>query len=105
MPQETDNVQESLRQEFIATRDAYHQKRDKVREQISEHQNAIYQHKQEIGKLEQQVRQERPRVGDAKVECPNCDVISMVYDHMVPGQCARQIWYKCLICAHTDYQT
>ena len=110
MSQEKDTAQKNatqafLRQEFKAIRDAYHQKCAQFRAQISTHQKIIEENEYKIGKLEAQLRSEKPRLDDASRECPACDIISMVYDHMVPGQGMREHLYKCRICGYEAYNT
>lgn len=92
-------------EEYTAIKNAYHKKRDEIKVQIKEHQTQISTHKVAIGRLEEQVEKTRPKVGDATKICEPCDIYSMVFEGIEPGQGGRKHWYECIICRHSDYTT
>lgn len=91
--------------EYTAVRDAYHKKRDEMKTQIKGHLAQVSAHNLAIQKLEKEMEKARPKVGDATELCEPCDIYSMVYKGMEPGQGGRKHWYQCVICRHTDFTT
>jgi hypothetical protein len=86
-------------------RDEYQTMRDTLKSRIEEHNVEIRGRKQSISKLEEEICKARPTIEGAKRLCKPCDIISMKFTGMVPGQGEREFWYECVLCGHKDYHT
>jgi|SRR3989338_535428 len=91
--------------EYTILRDTYHKKRDEIKVGIKQHQTQISTHRTAIGELEKQIEESRPRVNEATKICEKCDIYSMVFEGIEPGQGGRERWYECIICKNVDYET
>jgi hypothetical protein len=92
-------------QKYIALRNAYHQMRGELEAQIQSHSSHIAEHTVAIRGLRNQINQARPTIPGANKLCEKCDVISMVFGGVEPGQSERIRWYNCVICGHEAYET
>ena len=91
-----DNIEDTVK-----ARDAFHKKRDELKEKIAQHQTQITEHNQQAGKLEEEIDNSRPFVEgcDSSIKCDNCDIYSMKFVGSTPEP-DRENFYKCVICNH-----
>lgn len=89
----------------LRLRDQYLKRRDEVMAKIAENRATIKAIQIEITGLEKVLEDERPKLEGARLVCKNCDILSMKYDHTVPGQGEREMWYKCSLCGYSNYTT
>ena len=90
MKPETD-ILEDKSQMYKLLRTHYHAARDLLRIEIKEHE-------QKIRGLEKQIKEIRPRTEHRDMICESCDMISMKYIGMVPGQGGSIRCYECEVC-------
>jgi hypothetical protein len=76
--------------------DSFYAKRNELKSQIN-------LHVAEISRLEGDLVQIRPRIGNGQKLCEICDVISMKFTGFEPDT-EDYHWYTCSICGHEYYE-
>lgn len=92
------------KEDYEAVREAYRAQKEGIKAQIAERQKKVLGEQIEISKLEKKLEDARPRTAKGERVCEKCDITSMAPDGVVPGQGAREYWYKCEVCGHTDFE-
>ena len=92
-------------EKFLELRETYYQLRHALKTQIKEHETKIARSRLEVSKLEEEIKKSRPILPGAEKICEKCDIISMEYDGIIPGQGSRIRVYACMICGYVDGDT
>ncbi len=108
MPEQIHKPTPKLKEKYILIRDAFHEKRNGLKNKIQEHQSEIDSHKEKIISLEKEVNNSRPTIEGCERKsytiCKRCDVYSMEFEGRTPDQ-DKTFWYKCVICGYEDSHT
>lgn len=97
------DITKQERKNGIKIRYEYQQEIKSIQKQISEYRGTITELKNKIGGLEKQIENARPKLDGASMLCDKCDIVSMKYTRMVPGQGEREQWYECITCGYERY--
>ena len=102
MIQSTSQKETTQREEYERIRDEFHEKRNKLLIIVDEHESDIKTHQKKINELNSEIKQARPKIEglDNMMACKNCDIYSMEYQGIVPGQGGRTHVYECVICGY-----
>ena len=99
-------INSEKKNESIAIRNEFHEKKENLINKINEHNQIINRHKNEVSKLEKGLNESRPKLEgcDNNVICKVCDIYSMEFQGSTPNP-DKYFIYKCVICNHRDYNT